>query len=410
MRTRFVLSVVAVLMYFVGLSIYGAMQGPIEAGAAVGQLSDSTVQYSLARATAMGLIPTLALGLLVLALGVIWLPALVRSFRNGGPRNIGPLVLIAGIMLTVGCRGPYQAEVIEEIAPNETAFLVPLEGATKDGQGKFMSIEYLNTAKVATKRVTIPTRKQETGRLWSDYKWIPTMKLIKVDRKPVTRIWTNTPATGTSAAQEGLCVESRESVDFCAGAIAIGTITEEDAAKFLYNYASKALTDVMDHDVRGYLGSILSREFGSRTLDSARKEKNDIFNIALAETRTFFGSKGVTIQQIGATEGLQYRDSKIQEAINATFVAENDKNTAENQRVAQQKRNELNVAKAVAERQAAEEFAKALQAQTAIRDLDIRMVQAQATLEAAKKWDGKMPANIMPQGTNMLFGMDQPKQ
>lgn len=384
------------------------MQGPIEAKIAVGQLSDGTASYAAARAGAMGVIPKVAFSLLVVLLLLVWLPVFLRS--AGGSRSTTPLLLVMSIGLLVGCAGPFQKEIVEEIASNETAFLVPLEGDTKGDQRKFMSIEYLNSpqVKVATKRVTIPTRKRDTGRMWGDFEWIPTMKLIKVDRTPVTRVWTQGKETGTSTSNQSICVESKESVDFCAGSIAIGAVTEEDAAKFLYHYAGKSLAVVMDQDVRGYLGAVLSREFGSRSLDKGRSEKNDIFAVAQKETQAFFAVRGVTISQIGGTEGLQYRDEKIQQAINATFVAENDKNTAENQRVAQEKRNQLNVDKAIAERKAAEEFAKAKEAQIAIRELEIRMLQAQATLEAAKKWNGQMPASIMPQGTNMLFGLDRP--
>lgn len=406
MRTRIVISVVSIMLYVATVSTYGMMQGPIEAKVAVGQLSDDTVQYSLARAGARGAIPKIALFLLTLGLLVTWLPVIMRSIE--GHHGTMPLLLFLGLGI-VGC-GPYQKEVIEEIAPNETAFMVPLEGQTKTDQAKFMSIDYLNSpaAKVATKRVTIPTRQHDTGRTWGDYEWIPTMKLIKVDRTPITRVWTQGKETGTTPSNQAICVESRESIDFCVGVIAIATVTEEDAAKFLYHYAGKKLADVMDQDVRGYLGAVLAREFGSRTLEQGRSEKNEIFSTAHTETVDFFATRGVIISKVGGTEGMQYRDNKIQEAINATFVAENDKNTAENQRQAQAKRNELNVAKAIAERKAAEEFAKAEKAQIAIRELEIRTIQAQATLEAARKWNGQMPASIMPQGTNLLFGLDQP--
>lgn len=403
MRTRIIVSMVLVLLYIITMSIYGMMQGPMEAKMAVGQLSDSAVQYSTARAGAMGAIPKIALVFFIGGMAITWISLICTGKTNRG--RMALLLITVGLGMMVGC-GPFQKEVIEEIAPNETAFLVPLEGATKSDQAKFMSIDYLNGAKVATKRVTIPTRRHDTGRMGSDFEWIPTMKLIKVDRTPVTRVWTQGKETGTNPSNQAICVESRESIDFCVGVIAIGAVTEDDAAKFLYHYAGKKLASVMDEDVRGYLGSVLSREFGSRTLEQGRTEKNEVFSTAQKETIDFFVTRGVTISKVGGTEGMQYRDSKIQEAINATFVAENDKNTAENQRQAQAKRNELNVAKAVAEREAAEEFAKAEKAQIAIRELEIRTIQAQATLEAARKWNGQMPASIMPQGTNMLFGLD----
>lgn len=119
MKTRIILTVLLVLVYFVGMSLYNMMQGPIEAAAAVDQLSDGAVQYGTSRAMATGLIPKVASLFLGLLLLVVWLPAI---FRMGNVRNTTSLVFIAvaGIAL-VGCRGPYQVEVVEEIAPNETA-------------------------------------------------------------------------------------------------------------------------------------------------------------------------------------------------------------------------------------------------------------------------------------------------
>jgi len=405
MKTRIVLSILVLCSLLAGITIYNMMQGPIEGGAAIGQLADSDIKYAASRAVAMGAVKKLMwLGALAL-LAVIWATALGRR------SNIAAKIIIICSMAslaTFGC-GPMQVEVNEEIKPNETAFLVPLEGATKGGQAQFMSEDYLNTNKVAVKRVTIPTRQRNTGRLPGDFEWIPTMKLIRVDRTPVTRVWTRGKDTGTGSSNQAFCVESRESVDFCVGATSIASITEANAAKYQYHFAGKPLSTVMDEDIRGFASNILSREFGARTLDQARGEKSEIFTTAFKETAEFFESRGVTLLSFGGSEGLQYTDFKIQDAINRTFIAENDKNTAENERIAQEKRNALNVAKAVAEREAAEEFAKAKEAQTAIRELDIRMIQAQAMLEAAKNLKdlkGQLPS-VMPQGSMFLFGFDR---
>ena len=63
-------------------------------------------------------------------------------------------ILISFILVSIlcfGCLKPPKVEVNEIIETNETAFLVPLEGKSKEGQGKFMSIDYLEEAKIATK-------------------------------------------------------------------------------------------------------------------------------------------------------------------------------------------------------------------------------------------------------------------
>jgi hypothetical protein len=37
-------------------------------------------------------------------------------------------------------------------------------------------------------------------------------------------------------------------------------------------------------------------------------------------------------------------------------------------------------------------------------------MQAQAQLKMVEKWDGRLPANVLPQGSNFLFGMDKAVQ
>ena len=182
-----------------------------------------------------------------------------------------------------------------EIAPNETAFIVSLEGDTDEGQGKFMSVEFLENAKVATKRIAIPQRTRKIGRYSWNVEWIPTIKIIKVDRTPVTREWTADPSTGTSTKNEALTVESKDSITFWTGVTITVRITEEHAATFLYNFSGKPLSEVVDENVRGYVLAILAREFGGRTLDQCRNEKSEIFDIALKETMAEFDKKGVTV-------------------------------------------------------------------------------------------------------------------
>ncbi len=403
MRWRMISTGLILIAWFLFGMLYDTARGPIEGTAAVQQLQDNSATYVAARAVAVQqLLPRVIMWLALGGLIVIWGTLLLR-LRNGRPAMGVIFVALFG----VACGSP-QLEVLEEIKPNETAFLVPLEGASKSGQGQFMSIEYLNANKVATKRVSIPTRQRTTGRGPGAYEWIPTVRVIKVDRTPVSRQWTMDPTTGTAKSNEALCVESRESIDFCVGVLAIAAIEEEDAAKFQYHYAGKPLVQVMDQDVRTFAGGILSREFGVRTLDQGRTQKADIFGKMETDTREFFKTRGVKILSMNGTEGLQYRDKNIQDGINATFRAEQDVKTAVNEKLAQDERNKRDVAKATAARQAAEEFAKAQQAQVAMLQLNIETMRAQAQLEAAKKWNGQVPQTILPQGAQMLFGLDAP--
>ncbi len=317
-----------------------------------------------------------------------------------------PAAFLAVFALTsVACIGPAKVEQIVEIKPNETAFMIKLEGDAKQDQDSFQSVAFLNEHKVATKRVSLPQRQISTGRMWYDYKYIPTAIIITVDRQPVTREWVMSP-NGTSTKDQAIHVESKDSVGFGVGVNATGSIPEELASTFLYHYAGKTLEEVMDGNVRGFLQTVLSREFGTRNLSEGRGEKKEIFDTAFKETREYFLKKGISIDYLGSSEGLTYDNKEIQASIDAVFTAERDVEQAKQEKLAQAERNMLLVAKAEAQRRASQEFAMAQSAGVAKTQLEIDMTRANAQLEAAKKWDGKLPANIMPAGSSMLFGLD----
>lgn len=302
------------------------------------------------------------------------------------------LISISIMCLTAGLAACGKQDIVE-IKPNETAFLIQLDGNSKT-QKAFMSEEYLAENKVASKRVVIPYVSVAGANFFAAT--VPAAKLIMVDRKPVTREWTRSEKTGTSPHNQAISVESKESIDFSIGVVLTASIPENSAAKFLYHYAGTPLEVIADTNIRGYVQAALSREFGARDLDTARKEKALIFSQVFKETRDAFEKKGVSIDNLGYSEGMTYSDANIQKSINETFEAQ----------MAVQKAQQR-VVEAVQLRLAAEEFAKAKDASVAKIDLDIRQLQAQAQIEAVRKWDGHLPANVVPQGSGMLFGLDK---
>src|SRR5947207_838865 len=102
-----------------------------------------------------------------------------------------PLVVAA-----LGCIRPYDVPEFIEVDSSESAFLIPLEGDTAN-QAAFHSVEFLKEKKVAAKRVQITHRWNQTGFMPRTGEWIGTVRLIKVDRRPVTREWTRSPKSGT---------------------------------------------------------------------------------------------------------------------------------------------------------------------------------------------------------------------
>jgi len=301
--------------------------------------------------------------------------------------------------------GPAKVPPLEEINTHETAFLVPLEGDTSGDQAKFMSVDYLNSNKVSAKRVTLPVRKRSTGRLWNDYEWVPTMRVIRVNRMPVTREWTGDENKGTAEKDEALWVESKDSIAFGIGCNITAMVTEADAAKFLYYFAGKPLSKVVDENARGYVNSILSKKFASLDLEKARREKAAAFEEAYSKTKEHFAKMGVTITNLGLAEGMVYADKEIQNAINDNFTAEMKIQIEGNNNLAQDKVNARNVAIATAEKDAAIQFAKAAEARKKQVDIEIKKMLAQAELNRSQKWDGALPKNILPEGSPLLMSV-----
>ena len=155
------------------------------------------------------------------------------------------LAIIGTAIINSACMGPPNVPPIQEIKPNETAFVIPLEG---DGtaQAQVQSVEYLKKKMVQAKRITIPIRQRDTGRFPGDFEWIPTVRVITVDRSLVTRQWSGMPVAGN--AHPGIHVESKESINFRVGFNVTALVQEEDAATYLYWHAGKQLSEAPVRD------------------------------------------------------------------------------------------------------------------------------------------------------------------
>ena len=311
-------------------------------------------------------------------------------------------LMLPVMALALSACGPAEIPVYQEIKSNESAYVIPLEGASKNNQGKFDSAAFLQEKKVAAKRIYIPLKKVSTGRSPSSYKWIPTVRVLRVDRSPVTLTWQD---------EFGIKVESRDSIGFMVGIDVSAFIQEENTSQFLYSYSAKPLAVVLSKIIKSKTTEILSREFAKYDLEGdsenpgARQRKGEIVELAKAELIEYFSETGVTISTFGLIGGLAYEDSEIQSAINENFKSELDIQNKVNEALAQAKVNKKNEAIATSERVRAEEFARAAQARAKQVALDVEVMLAEAELEKAKRWDGKLPANIIPEGANFILGM-----
>lgn len=239
-------------------------------------------------------------------------------------------------LISSSCKS-YQEEKYVEVSPNETAYVIPLETGTKDNQSKLKSEEYLDQNKVVSKRIYTPTQWHSTGRLPGSGEWIPAVRVIKVDRTPVTREWNGGGGGTNSGSNEAIAVESKESIGFEVCITATASIPEELATKFLYSYAGKTLSQVMDQDIRGYIQNILTTEFGSRQLTDCQNQRSAVFETMRKAVIEHFKLYGIQIVNVGSAGQFVYSNSDIQSAINSKYSSEMKISAAKNEVEAAQK-------------------------------------------------------------------------
>ena len=340
------------------------------------------------------------------------------------------------LLLTSGCIKPYDRPEYVEIDTSDTGFLIPLEGDTTL-QARFQSEDYLKQRKVAAKRVQITHRWSQEGRLPDSGRWIPTVRLVKVNRSPVTREWTTSQTTTASGAiqrsDRAIWIESADSVGFSMGFTCTAFIPEDDAARFLYWYPSGSLAEVMDHEVRGRIQQSAAEVAAKYPLDGLRARKQEIADAVKRDVTTFFAARGVTITTVGMFGGMTYENPEIQRSIDQTFIAQQLKVVAEAKFEAQKKENErLELeAQGLAEkaRRDAQGQADARKTAASAEAEAIHLINA-AALEAqqnplllqlkslelersrVEKWDGRYPqmwlAGSAAGGPNLMFQVPLP--
>ena len=291
--------------------------------------------------------------------------------------------LIIGVMgSTTACVKPYDVPEFYTIEASQTAFLIPLVGDTTS-QASFESEELLAQAKVATKEVQIPHRWVQTGRFGWQGEWRPSAKLIVVERTPETREWSSAKDNGTSAKNQAIYAESKESIGFSVGMNCSAQIyTEDDAVKFLYSYNNKTLEQIMDSEIRARVESKFVEECAKYSLNEILVNKEQIMNTVREDVTNYFGDKGITITVLGMKDGIEYEDEAIQTAINEKF-------SSEQKLVTQENNNKVIVSKAEAEAEAQRIAAEA--EADANKKLAESLTPELIEKQKIEKWNGDVP-------------------
>jgi hypothetical protein len=337
---RAIATIAAVLIYgWINFLMYPA-NTVLSGDAAVKQLENSDTAYvtSIWGMKFFGNIGIPFIVLLIVLVAIWWGPA---RRRRAATRAAAVLFVLLAAAPQAGAyydKNDYTEAIY--ILPNQSAFVIPDAGANKDSQAQFMSLDYLKANKIAAKRVVIPHVKLSGSGAWSDF-YVPSARVIIVDRTPYNREWVTAANRGTSNRNEGMPCQSSEGLNVTAG-ISIGvSVREEDAARYLYYfgtipptgnptdpaivftsvYNARSVADVMDKVGRGEVLSLVCQEISGRTLNADNKEAGAIMkNVATAMT-AFLAERGITLDYIGWADTFTF-DQTVQKALNDKFTAD----------------------------------------------------------------------------------------
>lgn len=323
---------------------------------------------------------------------------------------------------------PYNQPLYEEIGNSETGYLIALD---EKGGEKYDSVEALAEQKVATRRVQIPKRWKQTGRLPASGEWIPTARLVKVDRAPVTREWA--VEGGTAGKDQAIWIESSDSIGFSVGFSCTARVTETDSDLFLYNYPNSGgsesrLAQVMDDEVRNKIQEVAADFAAGYDLDELREKKQDLIAKVREVVIPYCADKGIEVNTIGMFGGLAYENAEIQTSIDAVFVAQQEKNKesallaamdSKKLRLEQEGEAKANEAreeargKADAIKLVAEAEAESIKLVTAALEeaqqnpVFIEVKRLEVESQRIRQWNGSVPQMIFGEGGNGFVPMIQ---
>jgi regulator of protease activity HflC (stomatin/prohibitin superfamily) len=185
----------------------------------------------------------------------------------------------------------------------------------------------------------------------------------------------------------------------------------------------------MDQEVRARIQQTVAEIAAKYKLDELRGKKQEIIDAVRKDVTEFFQGRGITITTVGMFGGFTYEAPKIQEAIDAVFVAQQEKNkeaalleamTSNKSRMEAQGTAEANKAREAAKGQAdakllvAEADAKAIElvvralkeAQSTPAFLEVKRLEVQRA--AIDRWSGALPVYQLGGGAMPFIELPNP--
>jgi regulator of protease activity HflC (stomatin/prohibitin superfamily) len=252
------------------------------------------------------------------------------------PQYTPVIALVLFALMSAACSPTTEYVVVES---NEAAFAVP-----NDSESAGASVDRSETYWQAIRdlRTSIPisrTWRSTGGFLNLSGVWVPSHTVIKVSTMEVSREWNN--AASASDSDQSFSVESLDSQGISVGAVITARIEPENAALYLANFGTiptndqfptikiaRPLSEVLDGVIRDRLQTILDREHGGRTINQSQNNKAAIWELARVELTAYAATQGVTILVLGGLDGMIYDNAEIQEAIDRSYIREEEQNSA----------------------------------------------------------------------------------
>jgi len=341
MAMRFVATGIAILLYGWVNFLLSPAATVLSGQAAGGQFSNSDVAYA-SSVVGMRFFGNLGIPLVVLIVVIVaiwWSP--VRRW----------LASLAVIGAALAAQSPHPALAYYDksdfteaytILPNESAFWIPDAGANKDNQAQLESEAYLNANKVSLKRFIVPHAKLQGSGGFFDF-FVPSGRLIIVDRTPFSREWVDATDRGTSKGKEGFPCQSKEGLNVTVGVALGASVSEQNAAKYLYRfgvkppqgdrgdpkviftsvYYSRSVKEVMDDFGRKKVSEVVCDQITSRSFDQVNADAKAIKDAAAKTIAEYFATLGITIDFVGWADTFSF-DKEVQEAVNRRYIASQD--------------------------------------------------------------------------------------
>jgi len=334
------LATVILLAVWSWLYWVAAVSAPLISGTTAGkQLEPSNTSYIESQIGQIfnGAVPWwLSVAFLALLVWMWWRPVRNLVLKSGA----SALLMLLFIPSAHAYYDKSDYAEVYTILPNESAFWIPDVGDNKANQVQLDSEQYLKDNKVAAKRFQIPHVHLSGSGSFFDF-YVPSGRLIIVDRTPYSREWVSAPHRGTSTKDESFPCQSKEGVNMSAGVSIGASVAETNAAKFLFRfgvvtpkvdrldpkvifasvYFGRSLVDVMDDVGRKKIQTLVCREFAARSFDEGNAQLNQIMDSVTKQAGDYFANVGVTLDFLGWADTITF-DKDVQQAVNDRYTAD----------------------------------------------------------------------------------------